>query len=174
MEWGYCGRIRPKRALTHIIDVQYLHYIPFCHACVGRHSKEELVPDVFVSEIARTAQRPARQKQERDSNALTPREALFVLKVLELDNQTAAYLAAGYRCTRQSARANAARLIAKDSVQKALAIAHEKRLEAAEMKADEANRSQCTDPSMSRNGVLLEPTPAIGKSGGRQARSRRT
>src|SRR3989441_9952917 len=36
------------------------------------------------------------------------------------------------------------------------------------------NRSQCTVPSMSRNGVLLEPTPAIGKSEGRQARSRRT
>ena len=36
------------------------------------------------------------------------------------------------------------------------------------------NRSQCTDPSMSRNGVLLEPTPAIGKSERRQARSRRT
>ena len=36
------------------------------------------------------------------------------------------------------------------------------------------NRSQCTDPSMSRNGVLLEPTPAIGKSEGRQTRSRRT
>jgi len=36
------------------------------------------------------------------------------------------------------------------------------------------NRSQCTDPSMSRNGVLLEPTPARGKSEGRQARSRRT
>jgi hypothetical protein len=36
------------------------------------------------------------------------------------------------------------------------------------------NRSQCTDPSMSRNGVLLEPTPAAGKSEGRQARSRKT
>ena len=36
------------------------------------------------------------------------------------------------------------------------------------------NRSQCTDPSMSRNGVLLEPTPAIGKAEGRQPRSRRT
>ena len=36
------------------------------------------------------------------------------------------------------------------------------------------NRSQCTDPSMSRNGVLLEPTAAPGKSEGRQARSRRT
>ena len=36
------------------------------------------------------------------------------------------------------------------------------------------NRSQCTDPSLSRNGVLLEPTPAIGKSEGREARSRRT
>src|SRR5580765_3888972 len=36
------------------------------------------------------------------------------------------------------------------------------------------NRSQCTDPSMSRNGVLLEPTPAIGESEGRKARSRRT
>ena len=35
------------------------------------------------------------------------------------------------------------------------------------------DRSQCTDPSMSRNGVLLEPTPASGKSES-QARSRRT
>lgn len=26
------------------------------------------------------------------------------------------------------------------------------------------NRSQCTDPSLSRNGVLLEPAPATGKS----------
>lgn len=36
------------------------------------------------------------------------------------------------------------------------------------------NRSQCTDPSMSRNGVLLEPTPATGKADGRRARSRRS
>jgi len=36
------------------------------------------------------------------------------------------------------------------------------------------NRSQCTDPSISRNGVLLAPTPARGKSEGRQARSRST
>ena len=36
------------------------------------------------------------------------------------------------------------------------------------------NRSQCTDPSMSRNGVLLEPAPDLGKAEGRQARSRRT
>jgi len=36
------------------------------------------------------------------------------------------------------------------------------------------DRSQCTDPSMSRNGVLLEPTPAIEKVERRQARSRRT
>jgi hypothetical protein len=36
------------------------------------------------------------------------------------------------------------------------------------------NRSQCTDPSMSRNGVLLEPRPAIRKSERRKARSRRT
>ena len=35
------------------------------------------------------------------------------------------------------------------------------------------NRSQCTDPSMSRNGVLLESTPATGKAEERQARSRR-
>jgi hypothetical protein len=28
------------------------------------------------------------------------------------------------------------------------------------------NRSQCTDPSMSRNGVLLEPTAATGQSEG--------
>ena len=36
------------------------------------------------------------------------------------------------------------------------------------------NRSQCTDPSMSRSGVLLEQAPDIGKPEGRQARSRRT
>jgi hypothetical protein len=36
------------------------------------------------------------------------------------------------------------------------------------------NRSQCTDPSMSRNGVLLEPTTPLGKFEGRQARSRRS
>jgi hypothetical protein len=33
------------------------------------------------------------------------------------------------------------------------------------------DRSQCTDPSMSRNGVLLEVTPTTGESKGRQARS---
>jgi hypothetical protein len=36
------------------------------------------------------------------------------------------------------------------------------------------NRSQCTDPSVSRNGVLLEATPATKKAEGRQARSRKT
>ena len=36
------------------------------------------------------------------------------------------------------------------------------------------DRSQCTDPSMSRNGVLLEPTLAIGESDRRQARSKKT
>jgi hypothetical protein len=36
------------------------------------------------------------------------------------------------------------------------------------------NRSQCTDPSMSRNGVLLEPTPDVGESERREKRSRRT
>ena len=36
------------------------------------------------------------------------------------------------------------------------------------------NRSQCTDASMSRNGVLVEATPAIGESEGRQPRSKRT
>lgn len=35
------------------------------------------------------------------------------------------------------------------------------------------NRSQCTDPSMSRNGVLLEPTPVLGRADGRKARSKR-
>jgi len=32
------------------------------------------------------------------------------------------------------------------------------------------DRSRCTDPSMSRNGVLVEPTTAKGKSGGRRSR----
>src|SRR5229473_2248920 len=35
------------------------------------------------------------------------------------------------------------------------------------------NRSQCTDSSMSGNGVLLEPTPAVGESEGRRATSAR-
>jgi Bacteriocin-protection, YdeI or OmpD-Associated len=34
------------------------------------------------------------------------------------------------------------------------------------------NRRQCTDPSMSRNGMLLEPTPAKGKAARRQASGR--
>ena len=82
--------------------------------------------------------RSSGKPQERDSSLLTPREALFVLKVLELDNQTEAYLQAGYRCTRPTARANAARLLAKARVQKALALARKQRLDAAEMTADEA------------------------------------
>jgi len=36
------------------------------------------------------------------------------------------------------------------------------------------DRSQCTDPSMSRSGVLLDSTPASGKAEGRQARSSRS
>jgi len=36
------------------------------------------------------------------------------------------------------------------------------------------DRSQCTDPLMSRNGVLLEPTSAAEKSTAREPRSRRT
>lgn len=36
------------------------------------------------------------------------------------------------------------------------------------------DRSQCADPSMSRNGVLLEPKPVVGKSDGRLTKSRRT
>jgi len=36
------------------------------------------------------------------------------------------------------------------------------------------DRSQCTDPSMSHNGVLLEPTPTTPKSQRRETRSRRT
>ena len=71
------------------------------------------------------------------ASPLTPREALFVLKVLELNNQTEAYLQAGYRCTRAAARANAARLLAKANVQHALAVAGQKCLDAAEMTADQ-------------------------------------
>ena len=72
---------------------------------------------------------------------LSLREALFVLKVIELDNQTEAYMQAGYKCSRESARANAARLIAKDSVKEALRVAHDKRLDAAELNADDALRA---------------------------------
>ena len=75
-----------------------------------------------------------------DAAQLTPREALFVLKVLELDNQTEAYLRAGYRCTRATARANAARVLTKASVQRALTLARRERLDAAEMTTDEAMR----------------------------------
>ena len=85
--------------------------------------------------------RPPGKTQERDPEQLTPREALFVLKVLEVGNQTEAYLRAGYRCTRRTARANAARLLTKASVAKAFTMARQKRLQAAEMDADEAMRS---------------------------------
>ena len=36
------------------------------------------------------------------------------------------------------------------------------------------NRSQCTDPSISHNGVLLESTPATAESDRRQAKSKKT
>ncbi len=87
-----------------------------------------------------STRRPSRRTQAGTLAPLTPREALFVLKVVELDNQTEAYLQARYRCSRRTARANAARLLVKASVQQALALARRERLEALEMTADEAMR----------------------------------
>ncbi|MEQ1870680.1 MAG: terminase small subunit [Vicinamibacterales bacterium] len=86
------------------------------------------------------SRRPPGKKRKQHSRELTPREALFVIKVLELENQTEAYLRAGYRCSRRTARVNAARLLTKASVQTALAIARLDRLKAAEMTADDAMR----------------------------------
>jgi phage terminase small subunit len=52
------------------------------------------------------------KKQERDPMALKPREAVFVLKYLELENATEAYLQAGYAAKKRDvAGACAARLL---------------------------------------------------------------
>ncbi len=69
---------------------------------------------------------------------LTPREQLFVLKVIALDNLTEAYVQAGYKGTRKSARAHAARLVGKGSIAQAIALARQSSLQKAEASADEA------------------------------------
>lgn len=69
---------------------------------------------------------------------LTPREALFVEKVVELENATEAYLQAGYKCSRESAAANAARLLRKDRVKRAVDEARQAKLAKFQVSADEA------------------------------------
>lgn len=82
--------------------------------------------------------KPPGKKQQRDPSILTPREALFVLKLLELDNVTQAYLDAGYRCTREAASASGGALLRKPRIAAAVDRARAKRLEVAQMSADEA------------------------------------
>lgn len=77
---------------------------------------------------------------ERDPNALTHREAVFVLKLLESGNATQSYLDAGYSCTRESAGASAARLLTVVRVAEAWERAKSQRIASAAIDADEAFR----------------------------------
>lgn len=86
------------------------------------------------------AKRKLGKKQEHDPMVLTPREALFVLKVIELNELTAAYVAAGYRGKPKSLHANAARLIARDRVRLAVEKARKVVLDEALVDAAEAYR----------------------------------
>jgi phage terminase small subunit len=97
------------------------------------------------------------KRQERDPDALTPREALFVLKLIELNNITEAYLRAGYRSsTREAASAGGARLVARGRVAAALEQARKQTLEKAGVDAAEAFRriAQIADFEI---GQLLKP-----------------
>jgi phage terminase small subunit len=80
------------------------------------------------------------KRQQRDATILTPREGLFVLKMITLENVVEAYLQAGYHCTRESASASGGDLLGKPRVARALAEARAKRLGLAEMDADDAMR----------------------------------
>lgn len=83
---------------------------------------------------------PRHKAQAKDPHGLAPREALFVLKLLELGNQTEAYLAAGYKCKRNTAKVNAARLLTKANVGAALELGRKQTLEKAGIDAAEAFR----------------------------------
>jgi hypothetical protein len=65
---------------------------------------------------------------------------VFVRLVASAGNQTQAYLDAGYKCTRTTAAANAARLLGKARVKRALARLTDKRLEELEQAGDEELR----------------------------------
>ena len=70
-------------------------------------------------------------------SALTAREQVFVRLVHTTHNKTQAYLDAGYRCSRETAAANAHRLLGKSRVQKALATLAAARVERLEQQGDE-------------------------------------
>lgn len=87
----------------------------------------------------RPAKRPPGKTQERDPSALTPREALFVLKLAASGNATQAYLDAGYSCKgRNVAGAAAGRLLTRVRVADALARARERSLVHARMTGEQA------------------------------------
>jgi len=73
--------------------------------------------------------------------ALTPKQQRFVDEYLVDLNASAAYRRAGYVCTEAAARANAARLIANDSVAAAIAARQQKAAERAELNQDMVLRS---------------------------------
>jgi hypothetical protein len=73
----------------------------------------------------------------RTRDALTAREQVFVRLVHTTDNKTQAYLDAGYRCSRETAAANAHRLLGKARVQQALAALAAERVERLDQNGDE-------------------------------------
>ncbi len=104
--------------------------------------------------------RPPGKTQECDKSALTPQEALFVLKVIAVDNLTEAYIQAGDRCTKAAASASAARLLTKARVRNAIDQARDKRILKADAGADEA---MATIP----RAVRLDPRLLLDKTGAR-------
>ena len=81
----------------------------------------------------------AKSKRKRKLSNLQER---FKNNILEGMNQTDAYLAAGYKCSRQAANANAVRLIANDSIQKAIKDAREKAADKAEISQERILREE--------------------------------
>lgn len=64
---------------------------------------------------------------------LTPLQERFVNNILKGMNQTDAYLAAGYKCTRSAARRNAARLMTNADIKTAIEHRRQKAAEKAEI-----------------------------------------
>jgi phage terminase small subunit len=83
--------------------------------------------------------KPPGRRRPTDPNQLTRVEALFVLKLLALDNVTEAYIQAGHpNCTRDSAAANGQRLLRKDRVKRAVEEHRARHLAEAEIDVSEA------------------------------------
>jgi phage terminase small subunit len=93
---------------------------------------------------------------------LTAQQKMFVYNILEGLNQTDAYLAAGYKCTRSAARRAAARLLTNVDVQSAIKKAQGRAAEKAEISQqrilEEESRLAFLNPQglVNENGKLLD------------------